>query len=149
MRTVIQIVMALGLLCLPWLLAAEEAARGAPGLGITGDGGAYLLQLVLGLMVVVVAIVALGFVLRRIHGLSGGLSSEFRVLGSVSLGSRERMVLVQVGDVQMVVGVAPGRVQTLHVLERPIEVNPAAAKGADPSFAQRLRTAMSGQGTSS
>ncbi|MCG5494056.1 flagellar biosynthetic protein FliO [Ectothiorhodospira variabilis] len=149
MRTATQIMTALGLLCMPWMLAAEEVQRGTPGLGVTGDGAAHLVQLVLGLVVVVAAILVLGFVLRRIHGLSGGLSSDFRVLGSVSLGSRERMVLVQVGDVQMVVGVAPGRVQTLHVLERPIDVNPTAVKGADPSFAQRLRTAMSGQGASS
>ena len=65
-----------------------------------------------------------------------------RVLSSVSLGPQHRMVSVQVGEgpdaVCLLVGVAPGAVQTLHTL-------PAASTSAPPSepagttgFAARL-----------
>ncbi|MFP4683869.1 MAG: flagellar biosynthetic protein FliO, partial [Ectothiorhodospira sp.] len=94
-----------GLLLPAGVASAAEGAEATPGLGITSGGAAYLLQLVLGLGVVVVAILVLGFLLRRMGGVGGPLSGQFRVLGSVSLGSRERMVLVQVGEQQLVLGV--------------------------------------------
>ncbi|MFP4079562.1 MAG: flagellar biosynthetic protein FliO [Ectothiorhodospira sp.] len=137
-----------GLLLPAGVASAAEGAEATPGLGITSGGAAYLLQLVLGLCVVVVAILVLGFLLRRMGGVGGPLSGQFRVLGSVSLGSRERMVLVQVGEQQLVLGVAPGQVRTLHVLERPLEPHGAEPTQETP-FAARLRAAMSGRERSS
>ncbi|MFP4161781.1 MAG: flagellar biosynthetic protein FliO [Ectothiorhodospira sp.] len=137
-----------GLLLPAGVASAAEGAEATPGLGITSGGAAYLLQLVLGLGVVVVAILVLGFLLRRMGGVGGPLSGQFRVLGSVSLGSRERMVLVQVGEQQLVLGVAPGQVRTLHVLERPLEPHGAEPTQENP-FAARLRAAMSGRERSS
>ncbi|WP_242472394.1 flagellar biosynthetic protein FliO [Ectothiorhodospira mobilis] len=131
------------------LAAAPEGADPAPGLGITSGGAAYLLQLVLGLGVVIAAILVLGFVLRRTGGVGGRLSGEFRVLGSVSLGARERMVLVQVGEQQLVLGVAPGQVRTLHVLDQPLEPRGTAAPAGEESFTARLRAAMGARGESS
>ncbi|SFM39580.1 flagellar protein FliO/FliZ [Ectothiorhodospira mobilis] len=129
--------------------AAPEGADPAPGLGITSGGAAYLLQLLLGLAVVIAAILVLGFVLRRTGGIGGRLSGEFRVLGSVSLGARERMVLVQVGEQQLVLGVAPGQVRTLHVLARPLEPRGTAAPAGEESFTARLRAAMGTKGGTS
>jgi flagellar protein FliO/FliZ len=42
---------------------------------------------------------------------------EIAILSGVSLGPRERAVLLRVGNTRLLVGVAPGRVQTLHVLD--------------------------------
>ena len=39
-----------------------------------------------------------------------------RVVGGASVGTRERVVVVEVEDARLVLGVCPGRVQTLHVL---------------------------------
>jgi len=56
--------------------------------------------------------------------------------------------LLQVGEQQLLLGVAPGRVQTLHVLEQPLE-QPTTARGAkrstDGAFADRLRRVMQQQ----
>ena len=41
-----------------------------------------------------------------------------RVVGGVSVGTRERVVVLEVADTWLVVGVAPGQVQTLHTLPR-------------------------------
>ncbi|MEG7523045.1 MAG: flagellar biosynthetic protein FliO [Chromatiales bacterium] len=40
------------------------------------------------------------------------------VLGGTSVGPRERVVVVKVDDIRLLLGVAPGRVQTLHVLDQ-------------------------------
>jgi flagellar protein FliO/FliZ len=62
------------------------------------------------------------------------------------VGQRERVVLIQVGSQQLLLGVAPGRVQTLHVLEEPISVGTASSPGE--SFAERLGSALKKGGRS-
>jgi flagellar biosynthetic protein FliO len=116
-----------------------------------------LLQVAGGLLLVVIFIFALAWLLRRAGMVSGVAGSVLRVLGVLSVGQREKLVLVQVGDKQLLVGVTPGSVTTLHVLETPIEVpvgklakHALSASGeteADGklsgSFAARLEAALS------
>jgi len=54
-----------------------------------------------------------------------------QVLGGVSLGTRERAVLLSVDGTRLLVGVAPGQVRTLHVLERAAEAGDFGATLAD------------------
>ncbi|WP_245795317.1 flagellar biosynthetic protein FliO [Thioalkalivibrio denitrificans] len=131
---------------LPGIALAEGVAAGLP---FAGGGASYLAQLLSGLLVVIAAIVVFAFIMRRMTGVQSRLGEEFRVVSGISLGSRERMLLVQVGDRQLVVGVAPGRVQTLHVLDKPLEVpgrtgSPAGGStgAAESPFARSLRAVL-------
>ena len=129
----------------PGTLFAEAAQSGWPVSGGAGMNAAYLAQMLVGLIVVIAAILVLAFLMRRVGGIQSRLGSEFRVLGGISVGSRERMLLVQVGERQLLVGVAPGRVQTLHVLEEPIRVEGPgreAGSASDSPFARRLRAVL-------
>jgi flagellar protein FliO/FliZ len=111
----------------------------APGSGVSA---AYLAQLVIGLILVVLLIMALAYIMRRVNGGGHRLGTHFRVVSGISLGSRERMILVQVGETQLLVGVAPGRVQTLLVLDEPIALQSAAgdqSHGTDSPFARKLQ----------
>lgn len=125
--------------------AATAAEATANGSGLSGESlsAGYLLQLILGLVVVLFAIVVLVWLMRRFGRFQSGASGALRVLGGLSMGPRERVVLIQVGETQLLLGVAPGRVQTLHVLEQPVEtsVQPAAAE----SFALRFGAALRGK----
>ena len=125
----------------PALLAAVLALGAAPALGAAEGPAARLpgteglLTTVLGLAVILGLIYVLTWAARRLGGLpAGGGRGLVRILGGVSLGARERVVLVEVEGARLVLGVAPGRVQTLHVLP------PAAAEGA-PAFARALEEA--------
>jgi flagellar protein FliO/FliZ len=134
------------ILCAAMPIPAWAEGTAAP-LPFAGGGAAYLAQLLSGLLVVIAAIVVFAFLMRRVTGVQSRLGDEFRVLSGISLGSRERMLLVQVGDRQLLVGVAPGRVQTLHVLDRPLEVPGRAAAGgstakAESPFARSLRAVL-------
>ncbi len=129
-------------LSVPTGALAQETGGGA-GVDISS-----LTRLTIGLLVVVAAICVLGGLLRRRGGLSAGGGGHVRVLGGVSVGNRERILLVQAGKTQLLVGVAPGRVQTLHVLDEPMEV---PTPGSGPSrqvspFAARLRQMMQNDG---
>jgi flagellar protein FliO/FliZ len=102
---------------------------------------ASLGQFVFGLLVVVGMILALAWMLRRMNRIQGGVQGRMRILAGLPLGSRERVVLVQVGDEQILLGVAPGRVSRLHVLEHPLETKSVEPEN-DESFRKRLAAAM-------
>ena len=55
------------------------------------------------------------------------------VLADLPLGQKERAVLIRVGTTQILLGVAPGRVSTLHVLAEPVQI--AHACRDDPATA--------------
>jgi flagellar protein FliO/FliZ len=127
---------------LPALLpAAEEAAATAQPL--SGDPLAVgnLVQLTLGMLAVLLLLGGMAWLLRRSGRFTSGVHGALRILGGVSMGTRERIVLLQVGKQQLLVGVAPGRIQTLHVLAEPIEA-PDAPAGQKPGFAQALEIAL-------
>jgi len=55
--------------------------------------------------------------MRKVNGLVVNNADKMRVVGGLSLGMREKVVLLQVGKKQLLLGVTPGRIDTLHVLE--------------------------------
>lgn len=120
----------------PWsgLLYAAPADHPGPGLA-----GAQVLQMLIGLAVVLLLIGGLAWVLRNVLRVQPGVHGQMRVLGGLSLGARERVVLVEVGATQLVLGVSPGRVQTLHVLEEPLREPP---EREETGFARQLAGAL-------
>ena len=95
----------------------------------------HVLSVLLGLLIVLATIAVLAWALRHLFRVGAGGEGFVQVLGSTSLGARERVVLLQVGGEQILVGVAPGRVQTLHVLDEPVTL---PAPGAAPGFQAQL-----------
>ncbi len=102
--------------------ASAFAVGAQPTLGLWD-----LLQVTISLIMVLAAIVGVTWLLRRFTRLGGAMGGALQVLGGLSLGARERIVLVQVGEQQLLLGVAPGRIQMLHVLEKPLSVPPPPA----------------------
>ncbi len=99
-----------------------------------------IMQLLLGLVFVVLFILIVSWVLRRFSGIAP-VSKNMRVLSVLPLGTREKAVLVQVGEKQILLWVAPGRVSQLQSFDKPV-VDPAeGGKG----FALRLSEAMAKQ----
>lgn len=122
------------------VIAASEKAAPAP----VGIGG--MLQMLLALLLVVGLIVGLALLMRRFGAVPTGAEGAIRLIGGIAIGARERIVVVQVGETQLLLGVAPGQIRTLHVLDKPIATPPGASKG---DFAQRLAAAMRRGGTPS
>lgn len=73
--------------------------------------------MVLGLAVVLAVMALITWVLKRMMPGAGGQQSVVRIVGGVSVGSRERVVVVEVADRWIVVGVAPGQVNGIANLE--------------------------------
>ena len=96
-----------------------------------------LTQLVLGLLLVLGLIFFLAWLLRRVQQAGPRQAQVIELIGSRALGPRDRLVLVQVGNEQILLGLSPGTITALHVLKEPVEV-PSASEKATPEFAQRL-----------
>ena len=81
-----------------------------------------------GLAIVVSLIYGLSWVLKKYSSLPGSNQVDMKILGGVSLGTRERAVLIQVEGKKILLGVAPGRVNLLHQFDsKPFEQVLAAA----------------------
>ena len=121
--------------------AQTDAGATVPALAIEPLAGGGLAKIGLGLFAVVFLIVGMAWVMRRMGGMPGTTTGALRVLGGLSMGTRERVVLIQVGETQLLLGVAPGRVQTLHVLDQPISTN-EPTKPSMGNFAASLSAAL-------
>ena len=118
------------------LLAGPSVAIAA-GDPAAVPGAGEMLHVLLGLLGVLVAIAMLAWALRHVLRLSSIAGGVIRVVAATPLGGRERVVLLEVGGVQLLVGVSPGRLQTLHVLDEPVSLpRPGASPGG--SFPQQL-----------
>jgi flagellar protein FliO/FliZ len=144
----------------PWTALAaggtpSRFAAPAPPALMPQGGGA--LRVMLALMLVLAAVFAAAWLLRRLRLVGGAEGSELTILGQVSLGARERAVLLRVGQERLLLGVAAGSVRLLHALSEPAQ--PAAsssgvqhdgpltatsmsAGGAAPSFRELLRRTL-------
>ena len=125
------------------LAQATKAETAAANISRSPVGAGSVLQMVAGLALVVILIFALAWAVRRFGNVNSNARGALRVIGALSMGARERVVLIEAGDKQILLGIAPGRVQTLHVLEEPIRTQPASVPQSG-GFAERLRTAMRG-----
>ncbi|WP_185266957.1 flagellar biosynthetic protein FliO [Halopseudomonas xiamenensis] len=120
-------------------LSLPLAAAPAEG-GSGGDLIGQLAQLGLGLIVVVGLIFLLGYLMRRVGPLAPQGGQHIRVISSYPLGPRDRLALVDVAGQQLLLGISPGRITTLHVFDEPVAgVEGEAATG---DFARKLQAML-------
>ncbi len=102
-------------------LAAPEAPAGR--LVESPLSSANLIETGLGLAFVLAVMLSIAWLVKRYVQVPGIGKGQVQILGGVSLGAREKAVLLAVDGKRLLVGVAPGRVQTLvelgEVSDRP------------------------------
>jgi flagellar protein FliO/FliZ len=134
----------LALLAMPGLAFAEAAATAAPvaaaasvaGAPGSGELGGQLAQMLFGLLLVIALIFALAWLLRRVQHIVPKGGQVIKVVATQALGPRDRLLLVQVGEEQVLLGFTPGNLTALHVLQKPVPL--PEGEPATGEFAQRL-----------
>lgn len=116
------VTVAIAALCLvaPMVFAAEKFAAPAASQAPAAVGAGSLTQVTLSLLLVLGIVFAAAWLTRRLKGFGKFGNGGVQVITEVVVGTKERVVLVQVGKQQLLLGVAPGRVNTLHVLAEPV-----------------------------
>lgn len=103
----------------PFIVFAQTAARPAytpPPPSAVSSGS--VMQIIFSLILVLAAVAVVAWIMKRINLPQHGAASLLKVLSGVAVGPRERVVLMEVNDTWLIVGVAPGQVRTLHTMPK-------------------------------
>jgi flagellar protein FliO/FliZ len=151
--------LAVALLCCTPLLAVaadmnavNHAAQIASGVGagtaVPSLGFGAVLQTLVGLVVVIGFVFGCAWLARKFGFQGGKRGGLVKVVGGASLGNKERVAVVEVGDTWLVLGAGPGNVRLLHTMPAgSAEVNGVSMPAPPPSgsFGARFRDALAGE----
>jgi flagellar protein FliO/FliZ len=87
----------------------------APAVSAAPTPGGGLAEVTLALLAIVALIAGLAWMMKRMRGFGSTGHDRIQVLSERALGPKERCVLVRVGATEILIGVAAGSVNTLHV----------------------------------
>ncbi len=97
----------------PLFALRGQAAELSTGHAPLTDTSGYFLQLASGLGVVLLSIAILAWLLKRVNRLPHRDLKNLELIASLSVGQRERVVIVRAGSTELVLGVAPGSISKL------------------------------------
>ncbi len=113
------------------------AAQSAPIQPVAGMLKMFVvLTIVLGMLVLVAWLLKRFSVQQKIPG------GAIKVVAGTAVGPRERVVLVEVGETWLVVGVAPGHVSALHSMPKVDVVETGEPSAPDKGFAPWLKQVL-------
>jgi len=103
---------------------------------------AYLFQVFGSLLLVFGCIFGLIFLLKKMNGVPSNQNTPVRILGVTRIGAREKILLIEAGNQQLLVGIAAGNIRTLHTFDEPIvDSSEIGSKSVD--FASLLGSSFS------
>jgi flagellar protein FliO/FliZ len=111
-------------------LAQDPASPMSPG---------SLLQVLAGLALVLALVLGAAWTLRRIGRVPGFANQTIKTIGATAVGTRERVVLLEVGGSWILIGVAPGQVRSLATLPKAELPTPEIASPPPAPFAHWLK----------
>lgn len=104
------------------LLAQQNKADATSALATVEPlSSSYLLKLTGGLIVVVAVIFLVAWLIKKMNLTPQSHTGLIKVIAGLNLGTRERIVLLEVGGEQILVGLCPGRMEKLHTLTTPLD----------------------------
>lgn len=116
--------------------AAALAAQPAP---IPPTAG--MLQMFAGLVVVLALLIAAAWLLKRFSVQQKIPGGAIKVIAGAAVGQRERVVLVEVGETWLLVGVAPGHVSALHSMPK-VEIDATETAVSEKGFSTWLKQVL-------
>lgn len=129
-----------GLMLLSQAVAAVDTTAGAAAQGSVSTAGG-LFSVLFGLIAVIAMIVGLAWMARRFGMMQPRDNALIQIVGTASLGARERVAIVQVQDSWIVVGVSNAGVTSLATLPKGnVSLPPGVASPA--GFAERLKAML-------
>lgn len=93
----------------------------------------------LALALIVGLLLGTAWLARKVSGGKGFGQGGMRIIGGVALGPRERIVLIEVGENWLVIGIVPGQIRTLHRMPKG-EMPQSLSIGPEATFSQWLKS---------
>ncbi len=122
----------------PFFLPLQALATETQAPGVSS--GSYL-QAALALVLIIGLLLGTAWLARKVSGGKVFGQGGMKVIGGVALGPRERLVLVEVGDTWLVIGLVPGQIRTLHRLPKgsDFDITDATGNDTEAPFKQWLK----------
>ncbi len=122
-----------------WLCTAGLSLFSFPALSqSSGATVGTIASIFLSLFLVVALVFALGFVMRRFNVTQSG-SAQLKPVASMMLGNRERLMVVQVGEEQHLLGITAQNISHLSKLDTPLAGEAEKGKELKNKFAAMLQ----------
>lgn len=122
------------------LLATNSSANYAAASGsVSVNPIIALLKMAFALVAVLALLWLFTVFLKRLQSPSLRAANGLELVSTYSVGQRERLVVVQVGEEQLLLGVTSSAISKLHVLPTPLR---PPADGESGSFKQTLKAAL-------
>jgi len=96
------------------------AKQSTPDVLVTGFSWVYVFKLVFALAVVIGFFVLFASIMRRYQGFGQTPDNGLAIVASLSMGTRERLVVVQAGQKQVLLGITQTQITSLSELETPL-----------------------------
>ncbi|MBX3641303.1 MAG: flagellar biosynthetic protein FliO [Nitrosomonas sp.] len=110
--------------CALFTFPAQVLAETAPKIPVAPEsliGTDSMAKMITGLLLVLGIIIISTWALKRFSIIPAiSSSSHLKIVAATGVGQRERVVIVEIGETWLVLGVAPGQVTQLHTMERPL-----------------------------
>ena len=101
--------------------------------------GGELLRIALGLLAVIALIILLSWIIKRINHSGLKLGGQFEIIGAMTLGAREKLLLVKVGERYLLLGLAQSSINLLHDFG---ETMPAGFQAGGATFGSFFKKAV-------
>lgn len=111
----------------------------------------YIVKILGSLMLVILMMVVLLYLMKRFSFKSNMIHGSVRIISALNIGPRERIMLIQAGDEQILVGSTPSSIRALHVLADNVdtsESNKDSGGEDQPSMKAILSSLMKNPGAS-
>jgi flagellar protein FliO/FliZ len=119
----------------PSLVSAQDSVA---GVGSQVAGNMDAMSMVLSLLMVLALIVASAYLLKHFN-LMPQQNSALKLVTSLALSNKEKVVVLQVADKQLLLGVTAQQITLLDTLEQPIVVNKAVTTDMSQSLVKWLK----------
>lgn len=119
-------------------LIVAQAELGAARERVEPLSAEHVVKTLLGLILVIGVIVGLAWLVRRMGRMSGMVSGQIKIVSALSVGTREKLLLVQVGDEQFLLGATQTHINRIARLRAPLEAAVPVTTGGEPLTFQSL-----------
>lgn len=102
--------------------------------------GRHLMNVTLALLGIIGLIFAISWFVKRFSQGTFSANAHIKVLSAMPLGARERIVLIDAGGQQLLLGITSTSINTLHVFETPIAIDSKVDNQSD--FSRKLMSIL-------
>ncbi|AJQ96315.1 flagellar biosynthetic protein FliO [Gynuella sunshinyii] len=106
----------------------------APAIDLSG--------MAIALIFIIGLIFACAWFVRRISGGVSFNNRQIKIITAVSLGTKEKLILIEAGGKQMLLGVTQHQINLLKEFDEPLDTS--ASEAGTPTFSDRLKQVLKG-----